>query len=149
MSICFIGRGGSCEYPWIRYALLRDNVLHHLEGGEPSQAFSALYSVAGALRGASVTISAEKIRDELERARPLLDLPIEELAISARTQAVISMERQLPIGGPTFVVGPSLSLPWLPQWTTTLDGVFGSLLREILRITEGASPQDMLEVHEA
>lgn len=149
MSICFIGPGGSCEYPWIRYALLRDNVLHHLEGGEPSQSFSALYSIAGALRGASISVSAQKIREELERAKGLLELPVEQLAISARTQAVISMERQLPIGGPTFVVGPSLSLPWISQWTTTLDGVFGSLTREILRITENSSPQDVLEVHEA
>jgi hypothetical protein len=149
LSICFIGPGGSCEYPWIRYALLRDNVLHHLEGGEPSQAFSAIYSIAGALRGASVSVSAIKLREELERARHLLELPIEELAISARTQAVISMERQLPIGGPTYVVGPSLSLPWISQWTTRLDGVFGSLLREILRITEGVGPQDVLEIHEA
>jgi len=149
LSICFIGPSGSCEYPWIRYALLRDNILHHLEGGEPSQAFSAIYSIAGALCGTSISILAVKLREELERARVLLELPIEQLAISARTQAVISMERQLPIGGPTQIVGPSLNLPWIPQWTTTLDGVFGSLLRELLRTTEGTGPQDFIEVQEA
>jgi hypothetical protein len=46
MSLAFSGPGGSLEVRWIVYALLRDNVQHHLEGGKPSAAFSAVHETS-------------------------------------------------------------------------------------------------------
>ena len=149
MSICFVGPGGVCEYPWIRYALLRDNVLHHLEQGDPSPAFSAIYGIANALRGHGVRLSAVKLRDELVQAEPLRSLPLEQLAISAGTLAAISMEHHFPITSPTRIIGTRLYLPWLSKSMPSLDAVFGSLWRELLAITEGAIQSDEVEVYEA
>lgn len=147
MSMSFIGPSGSCESPWIRYALLRDNVMHHLESGTISSRFMSLYSMAAALGGAPVTVSARRLHDEAaEIVAKLLELPRTELAISARTQAVIRFDVPLPLGPPTMVLPDLTSLPWVSPASETLGAVFGSLARDLLRITSGASEVDQVQV---
>ena len=81
-------------------------------------------------------------------AQDLLQRPIADLALSARTRAVLSFEQALPLGPPTQVVGPDLTLPWLSNEPQTLGQVFGDLLTSLLHITEGAKDTDRVEVIE-
>ena len=147
MSLSIIGPCGSCESPWIRYALLRDNVMHHLEGGTVSSRFLNLYSMAAALGGAPVTVSARRLHEEAaEIVDKLLERPATELAISARTQAIIRFDVPLPVGPPTMLLPDLASLPWVSPTSQTLGAVFGSLVRDLLRITDGAGEADLVHV---
>ena len=49
MSISLLGPSGAYEFPWIRYALLRDNILHHLEHGTFTTSFSETYKIGTVL----------------------------------------------------------------------------------------------------
>jgi hypothetical protein len=101
VSLCFQGPDGEVEERWIIYALLRDNIQHHLEHGAPSKQFEAIHRAGGALGGGRVTLNALQLRVELGRAQgELIARPISELAVSARTRAVI--ERTWPVRGQRF-----------------------------------------------
>lgn len=147
MSLSFVGPGGSFETPWIRYAILRDNVLHHLDSQSPTLRFVSLYSVAAALGGSRVTVNARQLGSEVEQVvRELGPIPANQLAISARTQAVLRFDPMLPVSGPTELLPASISLPWLDTSAETIGEVFRSLLANLQRITEGASELDQIEV---
>jgi len=151
MSFCFDGPGGALEQRWIVYALLRDNVQHHLEGGHATEAFRSLYRVADALGGTRVVLSARELHAELERAKPsLIGRPISELAISSRTRAVIDCTWPPPRDQVTEIVGTDFAaaVAWLPAGVDRLDQVFGHLIRSLIEITQGAKPDDVVEVWE-
>jgi hypothetical protein len=152
MSLCFEGPKGSVEHPWIAYALLRDNVQHHLEGGRPGPAFSATHAIADALGGSRVLLKARTLHEELETARvALAGRPISELAIGPRTRSVV--DRTWPPGGSgeTTLLGEDRSkvVPWLPPAATTLDQVFGPFVRSLLEITADCGEDDAVEVWDA
>lgn len=151
MSLAFVGPGGTVEQRWIFYALLRDNVQHHLENGKPSAEFSALHSVAKALAEGRVRIPARKLHAELLRAREaLVDKPAAELAISSRTQGALHLQTPrrekakspdtLLLGSPAFI--PSLQV----QDAATLGDVFGPFLDRLISITDGASEGALVDV---
>ena len=147
MSLLFHGPKGSAEHRWIDYALLRDNVQHHLEGGSPAGAFTHLHAVADALGGRVVSLPAAEIHAELDRARALLTRPVSELAISTRTHAVVSYAWPPPAEQRTRLVkDESTPLPSLTGRETTLADVFGSLLDDLMRITDGAAAGQQLTV---
>ncbi len=148
MSISLIGPKGTYEFPWIRYALLRDNILHYLEHGVCTPAFTETYKIGISIGGSPALLSAQKLREEISRAQALCLLPIDKLAISARTLAVLRFESSLPEGPPTRVVGVDLNLPWLSNKSQQLSDVFGDLVTALLEITEGASDSDTVEVVE-
>lgn len=60
MSISLLGPSGAYEFPWIRYALLRDNILHHLEQGAFTTSFGETYKIGTVLGGAPVFLSANQ-----------------------------------------------------------------------------------------
>lgn len=146
MSLTFIGPAGSCEFPWIRYALLRDTVLHHYDRGKMSPSFSELYRVSDALGGRRLALPARNLRAQLLRAQALCMLSISNLAVSARTRAVIGLETPAADGPPTQLIGPTLNRPWLPAEPQTLGDVFGQLVSGLLQITHGSSLSDVVEV---
>lgn len=148
MSLSFTGPRGTVEQRWIVYALLRDNVQHHLENGEPGAEFGAIHEAAGALGGNRVVLDARQLRAELEKAATLLSRPIAELAISPRTRAVIDRSWPPPAGQETRTVlaKGNVTLAWLSPAAATLDGVFGNLVRSLLEITDGAAESDRVEV---
>jgi hypothetical protein len=149
MSLSFSGPGGSTEVRWIVYALLRDNVQHYLEGGEPSAAFAALHRIAEALGGNEVTVNARALRAEVSRAeQEVLARPAAELAVSARTRAVLTLAWPPPQRRQTLLLAEAdLSLP-LASDASTLDDVIGSLVRELLEITKEASESDVVTVRD-
>jgi hypothetical protein len=134
MSLVFTGPGGSTERRWIVFALLRDNVQHHLEGGTPGESFQSIHGIAAALGGASVSIDAEKLRAELHSARALNERPASELALSTRTLAVISRRWPPPTDEKTELAS---ELGWpIPaaDGAQTLGDVFGDLIDELIRV---------------
>jgi hypothetical protein len=96
MSLTFHGPHGAFERRWIVYAMLRDNVQHHLEGGAPTEAFSALHALGSALSRGEVTVPARKLHSELTQTHRLLERPIDDLAVSIRTRAICSLLFPLP-----------------------------------------------------
>jgi hypothetical protein len=151
MSMSFSGPKGSVEQRWIVYALLRDCVQHHLEGGAPSPEFEALHSMGQALGGKRVVVPARKLHEELTRARAALSgRPIQDLAISTRTHAVISLHWPPPAKPSTSLVEiQGSSIPLLGDIAgDRLDDVFGNLLDSLLQISEGAGEADQVEVRD-
>jgi len=146
MSLSFTGPNGWVEQRWIIYALLRDNVQHHLENGVPSEAFAALHEIGAALSGQRVFVPARTFRAELTRAKVLVGRPASELAIGARTQSVMSF-RPLPEHPQTRLASSfGASVPWVREGSTSLGDVFGHLIDALLEITVGASESDFVEV---
>ncbi len=147
MSLIFEGPGGSFERRWIVYAMLRDNVQHHLEQGQPSAAFEHLHRLGDALSGTAVSVPALALRDELTRAKPLLDLPIADLAVSLRTRAVQTLAFPLPERRNSVLVS---AVGWTPSFpldgAKVLGDAFGSLVVELLRIIGDAGPDDVVSV---
>ena len=147
MSFLFVGPRGQVEQRWVVYAALRDNVQHHLEGGSPSEDFSALHTIATALTGARVVVPAAKLHDELLRARALLERPASDLAISARTRSLMAMSWPPPDIRETVLASDVGGLPALLGGNPrTLGDVFGHLLEHLLAITEGAGSEATLAV---
>jgi hypothetical protein len=127
--------------------MLRDNVQHHLEAGVPSAAFTQLHSLGRALWHGTVSVPELALRAELERATAVLELPISELAISSATQAVQLLVFPLPDRPGTVLMS---EIGWEPAFSlegaTTLNDAFGSLVSELLGITNGATADSVLTV---
>lgn len=147
MSLSFLGPAGSFERRWIVYAMLRDNVQHHLEGGSPSPEFTQIHALGEALLSGRVAVPALALRAELLRAQELMDRPIDDLAVSLRTRAVLTMGFPL-LGTPStdLVSEAGWTLPFPLAGARTLGDAFGSLLVELLRITENAKSSDVVEI---
>ncbi len=148
MSLSFKSRKGTVEQRWIYYAMLRDNVQHHLEGGAPGGDFEALHAVGSALTLGRVAVPAGRLHDELVVARGALAAkPMHEFAVSLRTQAVVSLKWPPPERRETTVVGAhgSAGLP-TDASMTTLGDAFGHLLDALIDLSEGAQETDVIEV---
>lgn len=148
MSFSFTATKGSYEQRWIVYALLRDNVQHYFEGGQPSDTFGETHAIAGALGGSKVKLSANRLRNELLRAKAdLCSRPIADLAISLRTRSVMSLKWPPPEQRATMLLSETReTVPLLGDLPATLDGVFGHFIEGLLGITEGCGPDDIVEV---
>lgn len=148
MSMTFIGPSGSCEFPWIQYALLRDTLLHHFGATEPAMAFSELERAGAALGSRSTTTSALRLRQEVERAQPLCRLASDKLAISDRTKDVLFLHYvpASPTRDETHLIGTELHLPWVGGEPRYLGDVFGNLVEALLDITRDAQDTDIVEV---
>ena len=149
MSLSFTGPGGIAEHRWIAYALLCDNVPHHLEGASSTVVDSYTkrpMPSAGAWRSAHGCLQGE-----LEMAAHLLDRPISGLNISARTRAVLDEAWTPPEGQDrtTAPVPEGLSIASLAPGARTLTDAFGNVIRSLLNITAGASEDDIVSVEDA
>jgi hypothetical protein len=147
MSLSFIGPGGSCERRWIVYALLRDNVQHHLEDGTPTAAFATLHALGDALAKGEISVPIGALRAELDRVAPLLKRPVADLAVSSRTRAVCALELPLTSDrGTELASGVGWEPPISLASVATLGDAFGSLVDELLRITADAAEDARLTV---
>jgi hypothetical protein len=152
MSLAFTGPAGTAEHRWIVYALLSDNVRHHLDSDSPTGlGFEEIQAIGRALGGGRVVVNARRLRAELDRATSLLPRAVSDLAISRHTRAVIERSWPPPNAQPneTTLVQGVLTIPWLSPHVRTLDEVFGNLVRSLLAITDGAGETDLLEVEES
>ncbi|MFO0570724.1 MAG: hypothetical protein U0263_34125 [Polyangiaceae bacterium] len=148
MSLLFVGPSGSTERRWIIYALLRDNVLHHLEGGVPSGRFAVIHGVSVALGGNPVRILASELRRELSSAQALRTRPIAELALSARTVAVISHAWPLPEHSATRLAQDWNAFPQVAAGADTLGDVFGTFMDELIAVAKSDDAGAIVEVRD-
>ncbi len=146
MSLTFSGPGGSAERRWIVYALLRDNVQHHLEGGESSGKFPQLDKISDALGAKSARVSAKGLAEELSRARQIVERPIEDLALSSRTVAVVSHFWPPPTDKKTRLASEhQVTIPFV-MGAETLGDVFGSFIDELIVVATGGKDDAEVEV---
>jgi hypothetical protein len=148
MSFCFRTDRGSIEHRWITYALLRDNVQHHLEGGHPSGAFAATHAAGEALGRGRVTVAAQTLRSEMLAAESrLLPLPATELAVSAQTRSVLDLTWPPPGEADTALARfrPAV-YSWLSPDLKTLEQVFGNLVRGLIELTADVPSDAVVEV---
>jgi hypothetical protein len=139
MSLSFTTDTGAVEIRWIIYALIRDNVQHHLEAGAPASRFETLHQISAALGGPSVSLPAARLADEMATVeRDLLARPIADLAITARTRAVSHLQWPEVTGPDSEVVGPLEILGALTHGAKTLDDVFGETVRDLRELAAGA-----------
>jgi hypothetical protein len=146
MDLVIKGRDGTRACGWEGYALLRDNVLHFVDGDQPSGRFPALYGIARAIDGDVFTTDAVHLRLEVLRAwRALQRVPLARAAASSRTRAIRTGRRAslralriVAIGKPRLLPGgaPGTPLPWLAA----------DFLGAVLELTESAVAGDTLEV---
>jgi hypothetical protein len=147
MSLAFHGPSGSFERRWIVYAMLRDNVQHHLEHGTRSTEFSHLHTLGEALIRGEVSVPALELRRELERVGDVLRRSIEELAVGVRTRSIQMVRLPLPTEGETVLASSiGWEAPFPLEGALTLDDAFGSLVAELLRITDAATDSDVVSV---
>lgn len=147
MSLSFVGPGGSVERRWIVYALLSDNVQFHLEGGVPSPAFAELHALGDAMTKGEVVVDAVALRRQVEAARSLLERPIADLAVTLRTRAASMLRFPVPSGPQASLVSDTeWSVPFPIEGAGTLGDVFGSLVDELLKVTDGARDGDQVTV---
>ena len=152
MSLSFTGPSGTAEHRWIVYALMRDNVQHHLENVPSSPGeFESIHRIEQALGGTPVMLSAQRLRGELEAARGLLPRPIRDLAVSERTRSVIDRSWPAPReqARDTILAEGNVSIAWISPNARTLDEVFGNLVRSLLAITKDARENDVVEVYDS
>ncbi|MCU0691245.1 MAG: hypothetical protein MUF54_07585 [Polyangiaceae bacterium] len=150
MSILFSGPKRSVEERWIVFALLRDNVQHHLEAGSPKPEFQALHRVISALGGGVTSVPAVQLHAEMVRARDaLVARPIADLAISLRTRSVLTMDWPPPDRRETYLLADvDVTLPLLQPEAKTLGDLFGQFVDELIDITAGASDSDVVEIRD-
>jgi hypothetical protein len=147
MSLSYVGPKGSFEDRWIVFALLRDNVQHHLEGGTRSPDFADLHAISSALGGGQVKIDARALHAQLERAAVLFPRPIDDLAISLLTKTAFHLLWPPRGEQETALVKDTMdSVPGILGEPRTLHDVFGHFVEQLLAITEGAAEGEVVEV---
>lgn len=148
MSLSFVAKNRAFERRWIVYALLRDNVQHHIEHSSPDPRVSVIHAIAGALGKDQLELDAIQLRDALLLVRQeVLTKGIEELAVSVRTRAVSTGAYPPPSSTETALVN---SMEWSPpfqlQGAKTLDDVLGSFVDELLQVIGPPTEGDTVKI---
>jgi hypothetical protein len=150
MSIAFAGKQGATEIRWIVWALLRDNVQHHLEGGQETNAFRLLHSVSAAFRGDVVSLPAAPFNRELRTIQDALRrLPVDQLAMTSRTRSVISYQWPAAPITTSEVVGPLAEFGTLVTNAATVGDVFEGTLDGLCAMTRDAGPDERIEIFDS
>lgn len=134
---------------WSEYALLRDNVQHYLEFGQPENSFTALHALERAVDGGRGRTRARELRHEVQDAWiGLAGLKLEQSAISLRTRAILTGCEQAPQVRGTVIAR-------LAGWELPVWGASSQPVRELVRgfvdvvlsLTENAAEDEDVMVH--
>jgi len=147
LSLSFSSGRAAFEIRWIVWALLGDNIAHHLEPDGPSGRFTNIHRVSEAVGGSPVSLpAAELYREATLIHDELLGRPVSDLAISATTRAVIHMRWPEVSGPASEVVGPLEIFGSLTSGAKTLGDVFGHAVSALREITAVAAEDGVVEV---
>jgi hypothetical protein len=136
----------TCE--WASYALLRDNVQHYIERGEPDGRFSTLHSIARAVDGGRCDADPRRLREEVLRAvSALRSVPLATAAMSTRTRAILAGSEHVPHVGRTSearLLGWALPVPGMPS--DSVPFAAEGFINAVVVTTSGAASGDVLQV---
>lgn len=146
MKLVMQGVGGTRVFDWADFALLRDNVQHFLEAGEPGERFAALHSIEPVVEDGDGSINAARLRGEVLRAWcALWSVDLSDAAISLRTRAILTGVDELPSARGTL---PAKAAGWpLPVCNSRNEPVprgAGQFIQAVLDLTEAAVDGDIL-----
>lgn len=148
MKLILIGGAGSRACDWSAYALLRDNVQHFVEGGEPTACFAALHGLEIAIDTGDCRVDAARLRGEVLRAwYALRTVRLDDAAVSLRTRAILTGCTDVPNA-------PGTVRAQLVGWTLPIGKRGDALVPEtaqpfvaaVLALTERVVDGEMIDV---
>lgn len=148
MELIFRGNNGTCVCDWESFALLRDNVQHFLERGEPSARFEALHSIEDVVQGRARNIDAARLRGEVLRAWcALWQVPLADAAISLRTRAILTGVEEPPAARGTVAARiAGWSLPVVGAADDPVPRGAARFVEAVLKLTATSVDGDSLQV---
>jgi hypothetical protein len=148
MKLVIKGRAGRRVCDWQSFALLRDNVQHFLESGEPSSRFQALHGIELAVDEGSYVVDAARLRGEVLRAWVALwKVRLDSAAISLRTRAILTGNSEPPeCRGTLGARHAGWDLPLAGAAEQPVPQVARRFIRTVLALTDTAVDGDVLEV---
>jgi hypothetical protein len=148
MKLRLAGRQGSQTVDWSGYALVRDNIQHFVEGGEPSARFAALHAIERAVDGGHATVDASRLRGEVLRAwYALARIPLDRAAVSLRTRAILTGSSDRPAESGTFLarqIGWKLPTPEAAGQAVVVEAK--RFILAVLELTERSVDGDTIAV---
>lgn len=148
MHLLLKSRNDSRRVNWSQYALLRDNVQHYLEFGQPQSAFTALHAFEMAVDGARWRMRAKELRHEVQGAwEGLADLKVEQSAVSLRTRAIMTGCEQAPqVRGTIVARMAGWELPVNAPARQSVRELSRDFVEVVLGLTENVTDDDELTV---
>lgn len=148
MKLFIAGRAGTRVCDWKSYALLRDNVQHFLEQGEPSWRFPALHALERAVDHGVLTVDASRLRGEVLRAWcALWKIHVDDAAISLRTRSILTGNAEIPESRGTVAARHAgWDLPVVADAQTPIPRAARHFIQTVLTLTETAVDGDTVEV---
>lgn len=140
-----LGQGASYEFRWRRWALLRDAVVAHLEGGTSGSRFPQFAAIGNALGVASVRLPGAALAAELEAIRSgFAAHTLDDLVMGVSTASVLYPNVQLEAARPLSNAERHHIAP--PGESRTLDQYFSAMLESMLQVAEHPDRDGTIEV---
>lgn len=151
MKLIVKGREGKRVVDWESYALLRDNVQHFIEQGEPNGRFPALHGIEEAVDGGQYIADAARLRGEVLRAAIALRVvPLSAAALTLRTRAIMTGSSERPAAGPTVPAQAAYwSLPISGSSFAAIPRIARKFIEAVLAVTETAEDGELLQIRRA
>lgn len=151
MKLIVKSREGRRVVDWESYALLRDNVQHFIEQGEPNGRFPALHGIEDAVDGGQCLADAARLRGEVLRAMVALgSVPLSAAALTLRTRAIMTGSTVRPAPSPTVPAqGARWSLPVLGSATAPIPRMACTFIEAVLAVTETVEDGELLQIRRA
>jgi hypothetical protein len=148
VKLLLVGRAGSRACDWSGYALLRDNVQHYLEAGEPTERFTALHGIERAVDSGQCLVDAARLRGEVLRAwYALWAVPMDRAAVSLRTRAILVGSAELPSArGTVSAQQVGWELPVDPDGSLRVAEAAKRFVTAVLAVTERVVDGNRLEI---
>lgn len=148
MRLVFRSGAGSRVCDWESYALLRDNVQHYVERGQPSTEFEQLHAIARAVDTGKCHVDAMRLRTEVLKATSALrSVQLAVAALSPRTRAIMLGDWRA-VGTDQTVearaMGWALPVPGLPS--DSIPHAAEKFVGAVLAVTRTAADRELLEV---
>jgi len=144
VSLALIGTNASYEFRWRRWALLRDTVEAHVEGGKGGSKFPRFASIGDALVE-PLRVPAKELLDEILQIREALKPhPISALMLGSATAAVLYVGSKLEAPRPLTQVELSQIIP--VGGATNLDEYFTAMLDSIIHVCKNPAQDGTVEI---
>jgi hypothetical protein len=148
VKLLLVGSADSRVCDWSGYALLRDNIQHFIEGGDPTGRFRALHEIERAVDDGYCFVDAARLRGEVLRGFYALGrVQLEQAAVSLRTRAILTESTKAPTASGTVIARQvRWKLPLDLDGSVRIADAVHGFVTAVLAITERAVDGDRLEV---